>query len=137
MMVTVCLMERKDQVKTMGQAKRTNTDRRFTGGGPRPDHRKIQQEEGAERLKHWTGLSPQAQLDALDSRLGKGVGAAKQRARILAKIEDTKNPRKPSDIKKAVEAAGAPTAPVASAEPEKRMRAKERRERSQQKRPGK
>jgi len=127
-MVTVCLMERKDQVKTMGQAKRTNTDRRFTGGGPRPDHRKIQQEEGTERLKHWTGLSPQAQLDALDSRLGKGVGAAKQRARILAKIEDAK---------KVVEAVGAPTAPVASAEPEKRMRAKERRERSQQKRPGK
>jgi hypothetical protein len=38
----------------------------------------------AERLAAWQKLSPTEQLDALDRRLGKGKGAAKQRKRLEA-----------------------------------------------------
>ena len=42
--------------------------------------------EAAERNAKWANLSPRQQMDALDKRLGKGVGANKQRARIRARI---------------------------------------------------
>lgn len=38
--------------------------------------------EAAERLEAWQAKSPAEQLKALDERLGEGVGAAKQRARL-------------------------------------------------------
>ena len=44
-------------------------------------------EEGQERLEYWRGLSPDQQLAQLDKRLGEGVGAVKQRARLTAIIE--------------------------------------------------
>lgn len=40
--------------------------------------------EGAERNAHWQSLTAAEQLADLDARLGKGVGATRQRA-ILAK----------------------------------------------------
>lgn len=45
--------------------------------------------------------SPQAQIAVLDQRLGKGVGASKERARLTAQIEAAKAPK-----------AEAPAAPV-------------------------
>jgi hypothetical protein len=36
-----------------------------------------------ERLEYWRGLSPTAQLADLDRRLGVGVGAVRQRARLM------------------------------------------------------
>ena len=117
-------------MKTMGQAKKLNNKRRFTGGGKRPDNAKIKREEAAERLKYWSGLSPQAQLEALDRRLGKGVGAVRQRVEILSKIAGPKSAQSAPKVE-------APVQVVADGEPEKRLRAKERRELSQQKRPSK
>lgn len=38
--------------------------------------------EAAARDTEWRKLTPKQQLAALDRRLGKGVGAAKQRARL-------------------------------------------------------
>lgn len=35
-----------------------------------------------ERNERWAALSPQEQLDELNRRLGPGVGATKQRARL-------------------------------------------------------
>lgn len=70
---------------------KTNKDRRFTGGGPRPDNVKHKQEEAQERQTGWASMSPVDQLRALDARLGKGVGAAKQRARIMATISRPKS----------------------------------------------
>jgi hypothetical protein len=40
-----------------------------------------------ERQENWAKLSPQEQIKALDERLGKGIGATKQRKRIMEKIE--------------------------------------------------
>jgi len=44
--------------------------------------RKIKRDEALERQVEWSNLTPKQQLQALDRRLGKDVGAQKQRARI-------------------------------------------------------
>jgi hypothetical protein len=43
-------------------------------------------EELIERNAHWRSLSPPEQLAALDRRLGKGVGAARQRKILAEKL---------------------------------------------------
>jgi hypothetical protein len=40
-----------------------------------------------ERQEEWGTLTPKQQLKALDGRLGEGIGAKKQRARIQEKID--------------------------------------------------
>jgi len=67
--------------------RKTNNDRKFSGGGPRPDHASYKLKECIERQEAWSKLSHQQQLVRLDARLGAGVGAVKQRARIAAAIE--------------------------------------------------
>lgn len=63
----------------MANNKRIN---KFGGHGPRQDRRARHREEAMLRLADWRELSPQARLATLDRRLGVGVGARKQRARI-------------------------------------------------------
>ena len=41
-----------------------------------------------ERNERWVQLTPEQQLASLDERLGKGIGAKKQRARIQYKIDN-------------------------------------------------
>ena len=43
--------------------------------------------EAEQRNTHWSILQLQQQLERLDERLGEGVGAKKQRARIQYKID--------------------------------------------------
>lgn len=43
--------------------------------------------EATERNTNWSSLTPQEQIERLDVRLGKGVGAVKQHAKIQAKID--------------------------------------------------
>lgn len=59
-----------------------NKHRRFSGGGPRPDKNVDKRDEATERNAAWAELSPAKQLAELDRRLGRGVGAVKQRARL-------------------------------------------------------
>lgn len=59
-----------------------NKDRKFKGGGPRPDLNDSKRSEAVERNEAWSVLPAQKQLAELDRRLGKGVGARKQRARL-------------------------------------------------------
>jgi hypothetical protein len=59
----------------------------------RTDRRKIRRQQSDERLEAWRELTLKEQLDALDGRLGKGLGAKKQRARIQAKLEAIKERR--------------------------------------------
>ena len=84
----------------MGAGKKQNNDRRFSGPGPRPDNRKHRQEEAQERQTGWESLTPQQQLASLDTRLGKGVGAVKQRARIEASMQATPRPKKGEKVSK-------------------------------------
>ena len=46
------------------------------------------QREAIVRNEAWAKLTPEQQLASLDERLGKGVGAKKQRARIQYKIDN-------------------------------------------------
>ena len=65
---------------------KTATSRRYTGPGPRPDRTKAKRDEAKERNEFWSKYSPAEQLLELDSRLGIGVGAKRQRARIAKQI---------------------------------------------------
>lgn len=55
--------------------------------GRRPDLKSFRQKEAIERLVAWQRLSIEEQLAHLDTRLGKEMGAKKQRARLADKIE--------------------------------------------------
>ena len=46
------------------------------------------QREAIERNEHWAQLTPEQQLSDLDIRLGKDIGAKKQRAKIQYKIDN-------------------------------------------------
>ena len=46
------------------------------------------QKEAIERNEAWVQLTPEQQIADLDRRLGKGIGAKKQRARIQYKIDN-------------------------------------------------
>jgi hypothetical protein len=111
--------------KIKGNSK-DNSKRKFSGGGPRPDNNKIKRDEANERQEAWSKLSPKEQLAALDTRLGKGVGATKQRTRLQNLIDRPKQANKKEEPKvEPVEAAG------------ERIKAKERRAAEQAKRPNK
>ena len=43
--------------------------------------------EGEERTARWESMTPVEQLQDLDRRFGKGVGATRQRKRLLALID--------------------------------------------------
>ncbi len=67
----------------------------FKNGNPgNHTHATTRREEATARNEAWAGLSLKDKLAALDARLGKGVGATKQRARILAMMEAPKKPVK-------------------------------------------
>ena len=50
--------------------------------------KQIKETEAKERNEAWAKLTPEQQLASLDERLGKGIGAKKQRARIQYKIDN-------------------------------------------------
>ena len=50
--------------------------------------KQIKQTEAIVRNEAWAKLTPEQQLADLDRRLGKGIGAKKQRARIQYKIDN-------------------------------------------------
>lgn len=53
------------------------------GNRPRPDTAEERKREGAKRNEAWAKMSRAEKLAALDRRLGKGVGAARQRRALL------------------------------------------------------
>ena len=44
--------------------------------------------EAIERNEYWGQLTPEQQLESLNSRLGKDIGAKKQRNKIQSKIDN-------------------------------------------------
>lgn len=74
--------------------KKDNSRRVFPGMGGanhNPVRINAKREEAKVRNEAWAKLSPKAQLESLDNRLGKGVGAVKQRAKIQSRIDRKKN----------------------------------------------
>jgi hypothetical protein len=67
----------------MAVGKKTNARKFPDGVGPRPDHTKTLREEAKERAAAWSKLSVAEQIAVLNARLGKDVGAKKQRARLM------------------------------------------------------
>jgi len=63
--------------------------------------RLTQKRERAEKTQaQWSSLSIAQQIAELDRRLGKGQGAAKQRARLAALLEAEKKPAKGEKVAK-------------------------------------
>ena len=50
--------------------------------------KQIKETEAIVRNEAWAKLTPEQQLESLDNRLGKGIGAKKQRAKIQSKINN-------------------------------------------------
>ena len=50
--------------------------------------KQIKETEAIVRNEAWAKLTPEQQLGSLDNRLGKGIGAKKQRAKIQSKINN-------------------------------------------------
>jgi len=72
--------------------KRANNDRKYNGtSSHRPDNLKFRREEAKERQAAYDKLAPSTKLMLLDSRLGAGVGAKKQRAKLNALLEGKKD----------------------------------------------
>lgn len=60
--------------------------------GGRYGYRKHYRQKSAQELAEKRAQrTPQQQLEELDRRLGPGVGAVRERARLQAQIDDTKN----------------------------------------------
>jgi hypothetical protein len=58
--------------------------------GRRPDNKKIKREEAIERQAYFAGLSTEQKIALLDSRLGVGIGAKKQRAKLAMQLSPKK-----------------------------------------------
>ena len=66
---------------------------RYKREGARKHKWEIRRAEAIERQEHWSSLTPQEQLVELDRRLGKGVGAVRQRFKINQRLK-SKNKKK-------------------------------------------
>ena len=64
--------------------KKVNNDRKYPGirGSRRPDLKKFKQEEALERQKMYDSMSVEEKIAKLDLKLGKGIGAEKQRTKL-------------------------------------------------------
>jgi hypothetical protein len=66
--------------------------RRYPGiKGPRPDNYKLRKQEADENQAKYDLLTPQQKLEKLDDKLGRDIGAKRQRSRLLAMIEAQSN----------------------------------------------
>lgn len=73
-------------------AKSNNTRRYPNGFGKRPDLTSLKKEDAKERQDHYDTLTVEQKIEKLDAKLGKGVGAKKQRAQLSSnKTNKTQN----------------------------------------------
>jgi hypothetical protein len=54
---------------------------------------KLKRETAAERTAHWASLSTKEKVADLDRRLGKNLGAVKQRTRLAAQLAEESKPK--------------------------------------------
>lgn len=98
--------------------KKENNRRLYTG--KQPKHKaKFRIQEAQERQEAYNNLSIEERIALLDRRLGKDVGAKKQRARLAKQLSQRNQPIEPKKTEKAF-------VPMQIEEP-KKLKAKERR----------
>lgn len=68
--------------------------------GIQQDARVQRRKEAEERQKEWESKTPEQQLADLDERLGKGVGAVKQRKRIATTKTVVRKPKSKSEARR-------------------------------------
>jgi len=88
------------------RGKKDNSRRKFTGGGPRPDLNELKREEAEERNAAFARMTGKEQLASLDRRLGPGMGAQKQRAKIQAMIDSPPPVKQAAPVEVAKKSAG-------------------------------
>ena len=59
---------------------------KFGGHRPRQDRGALRRSEALDRNEYYQSLSPERRMANLDGRLGEGIGARKQRARLAREI---------------------------------------------------
>jgi hypothetical protein len=64
--------------------------RKFEGPGPRPDGLGPRKQDAQARQVYWDNLTRHEKIAALDTRLGVGLGAKKQRAKLAKPLEGKK-----------------------------------------------
>lgn len=77
-------MAKDDMIRSSGNRKRKYPG---TKNNLRPDNSDFRKKEAAERKEVFDKMTLEQKLELLDARLGKGKGAARQRARYLKMIE--------------------------------------------------
>jgi hypothetical protein len=79
---------KKSVVETIQRATRKVNNRRYPNAKtPRPDNYAMRKSEAEERRAVWEALSTKDKIACLDRRLGIGIGAVKQRARLQRELE--------------------------------------------------
>src|SRR5579863_1074584 len=64
-----------------------NNDRKYPGANHQPCHlAKLRKDDSIERQKEYDKMTIQQKIEKLDTKLGTGVGAVKQRARLAAAL---------------------------------------------------
>jgi hypothetical protein len=71
-----------------------DNNRKFSGGGPRPDKAKAKAIQANDRKAAYDGLSVEKKIEKLNQALGVNVGAKKQRAKLAAMLERNNAPLK-------------------------------------------
>lgn len=80
-----------------------NNRRVYPDVNHQPNHKaKFRVDKAKERQAAYDNLTIQQKIDRLDSKLGKGVGAARQRARLAQQLEEQSKPKPAPEPKKDV-----------------------------------
>ena len=66
-------------------SKKTNRRKFPKARGRRPDFAELRQTEAKARQEKYSALSNDQKLELLDTKFGKGLGAKKQRAKLMGK----------------------------------------------------
>jgi hypothetical protein len=75
---------------SFGSTKHPDTAKKTRRSRMRQERDELKQKAAQERQEYSASLTPQMRLSALDRRLGVGVGAVKERAKLLLKTEAKK-----------------------------------------------
>ncbi len=81
------------------KGRKQNNNRRFPGiKGRRSDRKEKRQITAEVNLERWSAMTTEQKLADLDKRLGKGLGAKKQRARLAVQSKKQVSQKSPRAV---------------------------------------